>query len=153
MSYPGEQIAVATTPERRAANIAVYPHGGTLTSFLDQNWAVVGNERGLLPQCLTQFNAQCEAVLLDLNGDGRDEVALLDPANSSAAITFEQGPDGTWRTIGALSGPLTCKTVLAALRDGTFSLVPPPWCEVDAGGQRLLFQSDQEPAGDPCSNP
>jgi hypothetical protein len=154
MSYPGEQIAVATTPERRAANIAVYPHGGTLpTSFLDQNWAVVGNERGLLPQCLTQFNAQCEAVLLDLNGDGRDEVALLDPANSSAAITFEQGPDGTWRTIGALSGPLTCKTVLAALRDGTFSLVPPPWREVDAGGQRLLFQSDQEPAGDPCSNP
>ena len=78
-SYSGEDVAAATTPARRAINIAVHASGRTLpASFLDQNWAVVGNERWPLPRCLTRFDAQCEAVLLDLNGDGHDEVALLD---------------------------------------------------------------------------
>ncbi len=153
-SFPGERFAITTTPQRRAANIAVYPRGRTLpTSFLDQDWGLSENWRWRFPPCLIEFDAHCEAVLLDLDPDGHDEIVLLDLDNSSAAIVFKQGSDGSWRDFGTIYGPLTCKSVLTALHDGTFDLIPPAWRDIEAAGLRLLFQPDEVSPGTACPDP
>ncbi len=153
-SFPGEHVGDAMmTPERRAANIAAYPRGRTLpTSFLDQNWEGV-KTRGLLPRCLVELDAHCEAVFLDLDSDNRDEIVLLDPVYGSAARTFKQGSDGIWLGVGTIYGPLDCKSVLTALHDGTFDLIPPPWRDVEAAGLRLQFQPDEKPPETACPDP
>jgi hypothetical protein len=138
---PWERPVVEVTPEERAGNVTVYPGTRTLPeTFLRQNWAENPAQRWLVPNCLIEPTAKCEAYLLDLDGDGADEIVLLDLSRPAMARVFKQAADGAWRDIGGLSNPISCDKVRAAMRNGELTLVPSGWQEIEAGGFRLHLE-------------
>jgi hypothetical protein len=122
--------------EERAENITVvYPTGAALPkSFFRQDWSVIQRERSL-PRCLFE-QAKCNAVLIDLDGDGHPEILLFD--NTASAITgaFKTGPKGDWEFIGTIEN-IDCPGVRDALKSGHFSTVEPAVKDIDAAGERL----------------
>jgi hypothetical protein len=149
--YRWEQPAVEVTPEQRAGNITVYPATGTLPeTFLRQNWAANQPQLWLVPRCLVEEAAKCEAYLLDLDGDGTDEIVVLDLSRPAIARTFKQTADGAWRDIGGLSCLVGCDKVRAAFRNGELKLVPTDWRDIEAGGVRLRVEPTPGAAQDNC---
>jgi hypothetical protein len=124
------------TPEERAANIAVaYPKGQLLPeAFLQQDWNAPHEWRH--PRCLTQ-HVKCDAVMLDIDGDGVAEILLSEPPLSAFVIYKETG--GKWLLFGDLQGSL-CAGVREALLAGKFELVTPDIKEIVAAGEKLQVQ-------------
>jgi hypothetical protein len=149
--YPWDRSVVEATPERRSANIAVYPVTRTLPeAFLKQNWAANQSSDWFLPQCLVEDNTKCEAHLLDLDGDGTDEIVLIDLSRPWVARVFKQAADGAWHDIGGLSNLVRCDKVRAALRSGELKLVPSEWRDIEAGGIRLRLEPPPNRPQDSC---
>jgi len=131
------------TPQMRATNITVvHPAGqGLPDSFLQQDWNA-DRDRRTIPQCLTR-DYTCEAVLVDLDGDGQLEILLF---GSSSRISsrwfgdsaFKVGPKG-WTRLGWIEN-LHCHGLRDALRQGRFELVPPVMKDVEANGHRLQIK-------------
>jgi hypothetical protein len=124
------------TAASRAANITViHPTGATLPdSFLQADWSRQPLQ-WQIPGCLLR-DAKCEAILIDLDGDGHDEILLFNaPAGIGAA--FQPDGAGRWNMLGTLdNGP--CPGVREALRAGKFDAVTPPMKDVEVAGQRLF---------------
>jgi hypothetical protein len=123
---------------QRADNITVIaPAGGTLPeSFLQQDWSTLQESwPRLLPQCLVAV-VKCEAVVADIDGDGRPEI-LLFIAGASAA--FKANAAENWEFIGNI-GNVACHGVLDALRAGHFEIAPPAFKEIEADGRRLYIE-------------
>jgi hypothetical protein len=111
------------------AQIAVRPPGRTLPEdFLHQDWAKQGREA---PPCLREHRTQCVALLVDLNGDGTDEVVLKAPYR---ADVFRHTPAG-WELIGGLSGTF-CADSYKIFRSESFQAAAPEWQDLVVGGQR-----------------
>ena len=122
----------------RTANITVvYPKGATLpTSFLAQDWTSY-KQQWMLPRCMTA-DGKCDAVLIDLDGDGTDELLLFaSPAGPAAAFILQQ--DKTWTHLGALSFT-NCPAFRDALQNGALTAVAPPYKDIEAGGQKVRVQ-------------
>lgn len=133
MQYRGSPQLVAPTPEELAAHITVYPHGRALpASFLQQDWSRLKSWD--LPRCLADSSAECDAFLVDLNHNGRDEVILDDHAQM---IVMAVGAQGTWSRIGHLVGPGQCKKLKEALRAGSFEAATPQWSDIKVGDMRF----------------
>jgi hypothetical protein len=136
---PQPDIARAT-PQSRAANIRVLNSGAPLPdSFLQQTWQAPW----LLPPCLAT-NAQCEAILSDLDGDGTPEI-LLFALRTGIATAFKSTTDGRWVVLGPLWN-VQCAGVRDALRAGKFETVAPLHKEIAVGGQRLRVNDGCTPA-------
>ncbi len=123
---------------QRADNITVIaPAGGTLPdSFLQQDWSALEPPLPrLLPQCLVA-SVKCEALVADIDGDGRPEI-LLFVAGASAA--FKANAAENWEFIGNI-GNVACPGVLDALRAGHFEIAPPVFKEIEADGRRLHIE-------------
>jgi hypothetical protein len=137
-SNPGqsrrERAAFRPTAANRAANITiVHPKGAALPAgFVDTNWGAAPRQWAL-PQCLTA-NDKCEAILLDLDGDGTAEV-LLFGMPSPYGMAFKSDRE-TWRELGSLYNG-SCSGVRDALRAGRFQTVAPTTREIEVAGQRL----------------
>ncbi len=80
----------------------------------------------------------CDAIVADLDGDGRPEVAILGSAPTFAQV-FREGADGVWSQAGSFQMPYQCPAVLEALRQGHFEVRPPAlrWNEIQIGGVKL----------------
>jgi hypothetical protein len=116
----------------------VYPKGASLPeNFLRQDWLTV-QERYRYPSCLTASVAPvCEAMMVDLDGDGGHEIIVLGEGTQAAA--FRQS--GTqWVLLGTISN-LGCKGVRDALREGKFEIAAPDLKELHAAGQSVQIQS------------
>jgi hypothetical protein len=124
------------SPAARASDITVFPHGQVLPgSFLSQDWSTTAT-RGPLPACLTGLTAYawCDAVMVDVDGDGQSEVLLFStPSGVAVAFTFK---NSRWEQLGVVSNQ-HCPGVREAIRAGHFQLVEPAFKDIDAGGQRL----------------
>jgi hypothetical protein len=122
------------TAEELAHNITVYPAGRALpATFTEQKWKTTD------PQCLTTVNtfAKCDVVIADLDGDGKDEVLVIE--SWRVVVIDEDGKDG-WRVEGQFNGPINCAAVRDALRAGRVNALPPArWRDIEAGGHRLRF--------------
>jgi hypothetical protein len=120
--------------EARLANITVvYPKdAGFPASLLAQDWPA-DPRRFQLPRCMTA-NFKCNAVLLDLDGDGKDEVLLFSVAGGFDAV-FKQQADGTWRNEGAFTNTF-CSGFREALSRGEIAVVEPRFKDIEVGGQR-----------------
>src|SRR6202030_3363439 len=89
------------TPQRRAANITVLNSSAALPdSFVQQNWGSTPRPYRLL-RCL-RADAKCEAILVDLDGDGTAEI-LLFTTPTGAAAAFQSTADGKWAFLGPLA--------------------------------------------------
>jgi hypothetical protein len=132
--------ASQATPASRAANINVIsPAGAVLPDgFLQMDWKTV-QPQWQLPGCLLR-ETKCEAVLVDLDGDGRQEILLFNlPAGLGAA--FQQDGEGHWHMLGTLTNS-GCPGVREALRAGKFQTVTPPLKDVEAAGQQLRVNTN-----------
>ncbi|MGH6716000.1 MAG: DUF4153 domain-containing protein [Bradyrhizobium sp.] len=130
-----QSAVVQATPAVRAANIAViYPVGARLPdSFLQTDW-MKARPLWPVPGCLLR-DAKCEAVLTDLDGDGRDEILLFE-LPFGAGVAFQVDDNNHWSVLGMLINS-TCRGVREALRAGKFEMVAPPTKDIEAAGQRL----------------
>lgn len=116
------------------ANITVvYPKGASFPrTILEQNWSI-DPRRFSLPRCMTA-DAKCDAVLIDLDGDGKDEILLfVVPAGSGSA--FKQQDDGSWHYVGNVSNTF-CPGFRDGLAKGEVELAPPVFRDIQVGSQR-----------------
>ena len=106
--------------EPLSARISVYPYGKALpASFLATRWETLAAQ-SVLPICLSQAEGRCDALLVDFDGDGRDEVVIRGFLN---AVVFEQSSDGHWQIAGVLDLP--CRDMGEKVMRGEFTLAPP----------------------------
>lgn len=123
------------TPEQRQRNIKIaYPAGGSLPeSFLRHDWNATP-QRGALPPCLVQAQT-CEAIIADLDEDGRPEVLLTRLTDGMAA--FAADADGRWSILAAYIPSAGCSGVREAVSAGQIEIVKPRFNEIIVGKQRL----------------
>jgi hypothetical protein len=142
---------VAPTPEQLVSNIQVFPQGRVLPeSFVHQNWSA-DRRPFLLPNCLTSAASRCEAYLLDIDGDGTDEVLVADQIPVGSVKVFKQTSDGSWRVAATtFSLLMRCDKVRQALRAGEIKLVAPPWPDMEVAGLKLHLTVLQDPVANTC---
>jgi hypothetical protein len=118
-----------------AANLHPHPAGASLpASLLHADPASFG-EHWRLPNCLYLKNKACDAVQLDVNGDGKPEVLLLPVDGQLGGVLAESAP-GQWRLIGTVNVG-ACGAARAALLAGSARSVEPILRDISAGGAQL----------------
>jgi hypothetical protein len=131
-SKPAARAQPATPADKAAAIRVVHPAGQKLPAgFAEKEWS----ERGL-PECLKSGTSSCQAVLVDLDGDGTAEVLLLDLGYSHRATAYKQEATGAWGLLGVIEGTI-CPGVVDALRLGHFIVAPAQTADIVVKGQRL----------------
>lgn len=106
----------------------VYPKG----AVLPEGFLVDGR----LPNsaiCMSQEHA-CDLYVLDIDGDGRPEVAV-DENNYGSLYVYQTQTAGGWGQVATLD--LCAAGGKEALKAGTFKTVPSRWSEVEIGGRRF----------------
>jgi hypothetical protein len=139
---PWQTEVLSATAQSRGANISVvHPRGEALpNSFLRFDWtkeATVGTWP--LPRCLVVTDARCEAVLLDLDGDGGAEVllfALPDSRGATTTAVFKAAAGETWTWLGSIAN-VQCSGAREALMSGQVRQVEAKFKDIEAGGVRL----------------
>jgi hypothetical protein len=96
----------------------------------------------------------CEAVMRDLDGDGRDEILLLTtmgPENhkSHSAVLFQLQADNAWRTVGRIPAPV-CDSDMALLRAGKLAFVPAAHPDIQIGDRHAALQWIQPNPPEQC---
>jgi hypothetical protein len=135
--YDARASVERPTPEERAASITVaYPKDQPLPAgFVQQDWNAPP-DRSLHPRCLTAHE-KCEAVMLDLDGDGVPEILLA--VRSYGAFFAYKETGGTWKFIGILDNS-ACNGVKEELLAGRVELAMPEFKDVKAGGGTLQLR-------------
>lgn len=145
----GEGVA---PPADLALNLRVWPKGAQLPQgFTQQDWSA-GRQTGAVPACLRRAESICDAVLLDADGDGRQDVLLVGQTRADgAALLAERG--GSWKVIARPPLQLAgCSSLQERLRAGEFSLATPGLRDIDIGGQRIAL-APADPAPPDCKVP
>jgi hypothetical protein len=148
LSQQNAYSRLAPVPPVPAARFAVYPQGAKLPeSFVHMDW----NQNGRLwarPRC--PASGTCDAILADLDGDGRPEI-LIAAGPAFMLQVFHQEPDGAWKQAGNIVLPPRCDSVMASLRRGHFQTVPPAshWNDIELNGMRLHLRVTDIPLQQP----
>jgi hypothetical protein len=133
--------SAATPVAKVERDIKVWPKGATLPKGFVASARKNSEGKYWLPlNCLDYANS-CDAVLLDFDGDGVDEVLL--GADVNRAI-YHKDSDGQWRGVATLPMPMNCERVEKALRSGKVKWVAPVaprWRAVDVGAMTLTPDS------------
>ncbi len=125
--------APAALPAPMSGIVQVYPKGKTLPpSFVGQRWEQ--HDSSLLVGPCVANAERCDGFLLDMDGDGVDEVLLAD---DTSIWVYKVGPGGKWAPLGTLDE--MTPQVRNSLRAGTFAAVASPWKDLQAGQKRLRF--------------
>jgi len=123
-----------------ADNLRVWPAGALLPAgFTDTDWTRA-RQTYLLPSCLRQRGAACDAFVLDLGGDARPEVILIGPGGSDTAV-LRQTDDGGWRFAGSLRLRTGCTSLLQAMRAGRMHAATPQLADVEVDGKHIEITS------------
>lgn len=131
-----------------AINLTVRPATARLPeSFLRQDWSAVG-PAWRLPACLKRAGQQCDAYLLDFDGDGKQEVLLISNDPRASSVLLAEKADGSWYARGQIPPEaLRCKPLRERLQAGNFQLLPPKTRELEIDGVRVpmsLYGNDDE---------
>ena len=138
---------VAPTTAERALSVAVAGGGALPRSFVEQSWT--GREDPLRncarPVGRTGEPRLCAAVVADIDGDGREDVALF--GGGERTVFAER--EGVWTRIARLYGP-ACGDETEAVGKGQARAVPPVarWSDVEVAGRRLLAVPEADCPGD-----
>jgi hypothetical protein len=129
-------VTPLVTGRSLASRLTVYPQGSKLPqSFIQMDWS---NERRVWVRPACPATSACDAIVADLDGDGRPEVMIIANPGMSAQV-FREGPEKIWSHAASFQMPFKCPAVLEALRQGHFQMQPPPyrWNDIQVGGVRL----------------
>lgn len=132
------QQPVASADSRmREENIKVrFPNGAALPlTFINQDWPKARNVS--LPTCLTR-DARCDAILADIDGDGKFEILLY---SYPAVTAFQSNADGQWIKLGVFSNS-RCGGVRDAFEQGRFEVAAPVFKDLIFDGYRLRMSLD-----------
>lgn len=140
---------LAAVPISVEENVTAWPAGARLpASFVSQKWEQVADDSK--PNCLNSKKGRCDGFMIDMTGDGVDEVLLIDGNGGDNAL-MAQGPDGSWRSIGSIDYQYSrCKPLVEKLRSGDFSVVAPTVRELEVGGQRVGMVMHPAPRDGGC---
>ncbi|WP_297507728.1 DUF4153 domain-containing protein [uncultured Caulobacter sp.] len=132
------------TPAKRGpdfAQMAVYPAGKTLPdSFKAQDWTSSGTDAAC-----TITGMRCSALIIDVDGDGADEVLLA----SGSTFDIFKSSNGVWRRVAMATGICADANIESALKSGAAQMAEPePRRDLKIGDQRLTIV----PMGDGCRN-
>jgi hypothetical protein len=144
------------TVAKRLSNITIlYPEGASFpSSLLEQDWT----HNPSLPSCI-KHDAKCDAVLIDLDDDGKDEVLLFfdtfaygfwgafNPYGYGGAFKMQ---NGKWTYLGSVTHD-SCSAIRDAFRTGRIETVAPLYKEIQVGGQRIRVNPKFECALVPSS--
>jgi hypothetical protein len=113
----------------------MWPKGARLpASFVAPSISIDG---AVVPACLREAGQPCDAVLLDLTGDGKPEIVLLSATAGPSAVMAEDDK-GQWQAIAWLPYETSgCSTLRDALVAGKVRAVPSAMNDIEIGGQRL----------------
>ncbi|RZT09567.1 protein of unknown function [Duganella sp. CF402] len=139
-----------TAPASVAANLSVWPADAQLpASFLAQEWELTQDDEK--PACLTRKEGKCDAILLDADGDDKQEVLLLEKDRALAGYLYAERSAGKWAVAATLSYlDTSCAPLMEKLRKGEFSLVAPRFKELEVGGRRVRLEDMRSPKAE-CS--
>ena len=131
-----------TAPASVADNLTVWPAGTQLpVSFLAQKWEALADREK--PDCLTSKNEKCDAFVLDVNGDGKQEILLVGTLRSSYGILYSESAAGAWTAAATMSSRHTaCRPLMEKLRKGDFAVVEPSMKDLNVGGRRIIFEPE-----------
>jgi hypothetical protein len=156
---PAEEVRL--TAAELAHNITSRTPGKEVpASFFSNDWRRAKNPEAILPSCLTDAGAQCDAYLVDLTGAGTHNVLLfaverLKRAAGSqtygAGEAYGQDEAGVWHEIAQFSIGPDCTAVREALAQGNYQRVPPLLPDLIVGGQRVHLQPLTATPGWTCS--
>ncbi|MGH6869953.1 MAG: DUF4153 domain-containing protein [Rhizomicrobium sp.] len=147
------RLDTPTTPPAKpdlARSLTVHPAGAVLPrSFVTQNWAGLQAQLAV-PACLTMAGQMdCDAVMADLDGDGTDEIIVINGHDEYFwGTVMKLDAKGQWLPVANLPG-LHCKGDYQALIAGTYKVAAPPppaLRDIVVGGHRvpyLLPQTDK----------
>ncbi|HEY0586295.1 MAG TPA: DUF4153 domain-containing protein [Pseudoduganella sp.] len=129
--------------------VRVWPEGAQLPDgFLTQDWASTWRPNAP-PGCVRSAGSRCDAIVLDGDGDGRQDVLLLGAERGDGAVLLSER-NGKWQVIGrSRIGLAGCRGLLERLRAGQFTLAPKPLRDIEVGGQRIVLVPP-EPAVPDC---
>jgi hypothetical protein len=88
--------------------------------------------------------------MVDLDGDGLQEVVLLERA---VVFAFHLDGQAKWQQIGTWVLPEGCQSILAEMRAGRFGAARPqpgPWPDLEISGQK--FRLRERAATPACPN-
>lgn len=120
-------------PSELGANITMHTPGAQLPqSLLEQDWTGFR-----VPPCLNKPAQTCDAWLMDLDGDGQNEVLLVHGTDTRWwASVMKQDWRGAWSVVATLASP-SCHGSLSAMRAGRIALAGPQWRDLLVNGMRL----------------
>lgn len=148
MSSRGDRRGVERTAADLAANLRPQPAGTALpASFLNTDWSNF-DERWRLPDCLYADHKRCDALQLDLTGDGKPEVILL-PADSPYGKVLSEAAPGQWKLVGTVAIS-QCGPLRAALLAGRGQSVDAGLRDIEADGMRVRVSAEPPKPEPPC---
>ena len=152
-NYRGQQAAPALPDGKVAENLDVWPKGASLPAdFPLSGWDRRGVEEGvhLLPACLTRHGARCDAFMLDLTGDGQQDVLLIGATREDGAAVLQRY-QGKWRIAADVPDDVAgCKLLVDRLRAGQGKAVAKPLHDLEIGGHRVPVRSSERPQMSAC---
>lgn len=125
-----------------AANVKVWPASAKLpASFVAQKWSP--EDARAIPSCLSSVGSYCDAMMVDIDGDGRPEILLVNVDSYSEPALIKERADGRWVVAGHLDMNVSkCEPLMEKLMTGQYTLVAPRMKALQVGGQVLQFQSE-----------
>lgn len=106
-----------------------WPAGKALSAaFLDRGW-LFNDARGM--GCTVE--SPCPAAVIDLNGDGADEVLVI---GKDRAVVLAKAPGADWSSVFQ-TGLDKCPGLADALKAGRVEIKPSEWRDLVIGGRRM----------------
>jgi hypothetical protein len=129
---------LAPRPADLTANLRLRTPGTRLPeALLRTDWAMKP-EPYLYPECLRQVGKTCNVFLLDVNGDGRDEVVVTEERYMANDIVLGVNAQGEWELVASLAYPVAdCKALHTARESGNMRAIAPELSDIEIGGTRV----------------
>ncbi|MQA39299.1 DUF4153 domain-containing protein [Rugamonas aquatica] len=126
-------------------NVKVWPSSTRLpASFLAQKWYNMPD--AVQAQCLVTSGRTCDALVIDVDGDGKPEVLLFNTGPYTTPSLYAEQADGKWKAVGHLDADESlCQPLIDKLKAGQYTLVAPRMKALEVAGQVLQFQSEFGP--------
>lgn len=137
-------------PNSYAANLKVWPEGARLPdSFFTGGWTT-GQDAPQLPACLRHAGKTCDAFMLDVTNDGKQEVILVGTKGGEGTAVLGQDENGKWSRVGNLPYYVAgCESFRHNLMAGKIQSQAPKLQDLDIGGMRVTLRTALD-ADTPC---